>query len=63
MATLYHAARRFFSDERGTTSVEYAVMLALIFVAVIASVMTFGNTTQQSFNTTNTNLTTHGFGS
>lgn len=35
--------RAFWRDERATTSVEYAVMLALILAGVIGSISVFGN--------------------
>jgi Flp pilus assembly pilin Flp len=55
--------RTFLSDEDGTTAVEYAVMLALIFGAVITAVMAFGSNTGGLFGSTDSNLRSHGFGS
>ena len=40
--------RRFFSifnDQRGATAVEYGLILALIFLAMVAGVSNFANTT------------------
>ncbi len=37
--------RRFLEDEQGPTAVEYAVMLALVLVAVIGAVNAVGNAT------------------
>ncbi len=40
--------RRFsgiFKDERGATAVEYALILAMIFLAMVGAVATFANTT------------------
>ena len=48
--------RRFLNDSRAATSVEYAVMLALILMAVIGAVATVGQTTSSSFNSTNSKL-------
>ncbi|XZE34456.1 Flp family type IVb pilin [Pirellulaceae bacterium SH501] len=42
--------RRFFRDEAGATAIEYAVMLSLIAVAVIASVGQVATATKNSFN-------------
>jgi pilus assembly protein Flp/PilA len=36
---------RFLSDESGPTAVEYAVMLALVLVAVISAINAVGNST------------------
>ncbi|SIO67534.1 pilus assembly protein Flp/PilA [Singulisphaera sp. GP187] len=37
--------QRFLNDEAGPTAVEYAVMLALILVAVFAAINSVGSTT------------------
>jgi pilus assembly protein Flp/PilA len=41
---------RFLRNDDGPTSVEYAVMLALIFAVCFASVAAFGATTSNSFS-------------
>jgi pilus assembly protein Flp/PilA len=41
-------------DEEGPTSVEYAVMLALILMACIASITVFGQATGVSFDSSST---------
>ncbi len=44
----YGAMRRFFSifnDQRGATAVEYGLILALIFLAMVAGVSNFADTT------------------
>ncbi|MCU0716378.1 MAG: Flp family type IVb pilin [Pirellula sp.] len=43
--------RRFSRDEAGATAIEYAVMLSLIAVAVIASVGQVATATKNSFDT------------
>ncbi len=40
----------FLKEESGPTAVEYAVMLALILVAIFAAVANIGNTTSDMFN-------------
>ncbi|HVL16094.1 MAG TPA: Flp family type IVb pilin [Gemmata sp.] len=40
----------FLKEESGPTAVEYAVMLALILMAVIAAVTSIGTTTSDMFN-------------
>jgi pilus assembly protein Flp/PilA len=40
----------FLKKEDGPTAVEYAVMLALILVAIFAAVANIGNTTSQMYN-------------
>jgi pilus assembly protein Flp/PilA len=48
--------RRLWTDESGPTAVEYAVMLALIVGACIASVNVLANSTGDSFNASATQL-------
>lgn len=55
--------RRLLIDDAGTTSVEYAVMLALLLATIIAGVSIFGGQTGTLFGETNQNLESHGFGS
>jgi pilus assembly protein Flp/PilA len=40
----------FLKKEDGPTAVEYAVMLALILVAILAAVTNIGNTTSDMYN-------------
>jgi pilus assembly protein Flp/PilA len=47
---MYRIIRRFLADESGPTAVEYAVMLALIVGACLASVGVLSNATGDSFN-------------
>ena len=42
-------AWRFLVDEDGPTSVEYAIMLMLIFLACIATIQIIGDSTSSSF--------------
>jgi Flp pilus assembly pilin Flp len=42
--------RRFWSDERGATAVEYAMILVLIIMVCIVTVAYLGRTTEGSFN-------------
>lgn len=49
-------------DEDGPTAVEYAVMLAMIVVACIASVNALANATADSFDNTATEIS-NAFGS
>jgi Flp pilus assembly pilin Flp len=55
--------RRLLGDDAGTTSVEYAVLLALIFAAIVSAVAVFGGQTGTLWGQTNKNLEDHGFGS
>ena len=52
-------ARRFFKDESGASAAEYAVLLTLITVVLIAAVTTLGNAIQTVFNTVSTTLSSH----
>ena len=46
---LFSATRRFFAEEDGPTSVEYAVMMMLIFLACIATIQIIGGSVADSF--------------
>ena len=50
MKSLAEKAIQFLLDEDGPTAVEYAVMLGLIFLAVVAAITTFGQATSNSFS-------------
>ncbi len=47
---------RFLIDEDGPTAVEYAVMLALILLAVIGTVMSLGSNLNSSLDDSNTQM-------
>ncbi|MDO9587788.1 MAG: Flp family type IVb pilin [Brevundimonas sp.] len=42
---------RFRRDERGATAIEYGLIIALIFLAMVGALTVFGNTTSGLFNT------------
>jgi len=42
--------KRFLCDDRGATAVEYAVIAALIFMAIIAAIIPIGNQLSGTFN-------------
>jgi pilus assembly protein Flp/PilA len=44
------AAVTFLKKEDGPTAVEYAVMLALILVAILAAISAIGGTTSEMYN-------------
>jgi pilus assembly protein Flp/PilA len=56
MKTLALRVRRFLASEDGPTAVEYAVMLALILVACIATVKALGTKVNSTFQEVNTGL-------
>src|SRR5262245_37606881 len=58
MQAIASKVHRFLASEDGPTAVEYAVMLALILVAVITIVQTLGITISSTFNKVNTTLST-----
>lgn len=41
---------KLFRDERGATAVEYGLILALIFLAMVGAVGTFASTTTEMWN-------------
>ena len=50
MANFVSSVKTFLETEDGPTAVEYAVMLALILVACIATVQTLGTSAQAKFD-------------
>jgi len=40
---------RFWRDESGATAIEYGLIVALIFLAIVSSVTTFGNKTDAMY--------------
>ena len=52
--------RRFLSDETGTETVEWAIMIGIIAVAAIATIVAIGGWVQTQFTTLNTNLPASG---
>lgn len=53
--------RRFLSSDTGATSVEYAVMLAMILLVLIVGVISFGNAQNGSWTKIDSELQSHGF--
>ena len=60
--TWVERVRCFFAGEEAATAVEYAVMLALVLLAVIGSVFTLGNETNSRWVQMGTDMTNHGLG-
>jgi pilus assembly protein Flp/PilA len=47
---MYHLINKFYNDESGATMVEYAIMVALIAIAVAATVILVGNEMNTMFS-------------
>ena len=56
MNTLIHRVGRFIKSEDGPTAVEYAVMVALIAVAIITAVTGLGSALKTTFGNASSNL-------
>jgi pilus assembly protein Flp/PilA len=56
MSYFLNKLRRFLKDESGPTAVEYAVMIMLIFLAVIVMVQTIGRALDDSFSGTSQSI-------
>jgi pilus assembly protein Flp/PilA len=54
---------RLWREENAATSVEYAVMLALILAVILGAVAVLGQDTKQVWTSNNTQLNSVGFGS
>ncbi len=52
--------QKFHRDDQATTSVEYAVMLAMILLVVIAGVANFGNAHNSMWGRVDTQMKEHG---
>ena len=52
--------QKFHRDDSATTSVEYAVMLAMILLVIIGAVATFGTETNNMFGRVDTQMKAHG---
>jgi pilus assembly protein Flp/PilA len=48
--TIIHKMQRFLASEDGPTSVEYAVMLALIIIVCLTAIAAVGTKTSTTFN-------------
>jgi len=48
--------KRFFADEQGLETIEYAIIAGLIVVGIIAVMSTIGGKILQKFNNLNANL-------
>jgi pilus assembly protein Flp/PilA len=59
IGTLY----RLFHDDEAATAVEYAVMLAMVLMAVFGAVVTLGQSLNTSWQSSNTKLGAVNFGS
>jgi pilus assembly protein Flp/PilA len=58
--TYLRALARFLREDDGPTAVEYAVLLALIVVACLASIAALGPAASATFQATSTVIGTHG---
>ncbi len=59
MISLISRAKRilaFFADRTGATAVEYAMMLMLVFLAMLTAVTFFGQTTAQNLGDSRTSI-------
>jgi Flp pilus assembly pilin Flp len=55
--------QRFLAQDDAVTSVEYAVVLALLLMVAFAAIALFGNNTNQTFTKNNDSLKAVNFGS
>ena len=51
---------RFLRDESGATAIEYALILALVFVVAVSAIQSFGKATQNTFNYNVSKITSTG---
>jgi pilus assembly protein Flp/PilA len=60
---MWVSVARFLRDESGPTAVEYAVMLALVLMSIIAAISTFGGAAGAMFGNIDTQFSAKGLGS
>lgn len=60
---MYRSVSRFLRRKDAATSVEYAVVLALILMVCFSAIALFGSKTSASFTNSNNSLQTVNFGS
>ncbi len=53
---LAHLAEKFRNDESGATAIEYGLILALIFLAIIGAVKGFTSSTNNMYNEIDTTI-------
>ncbi len=53
-----HLARSFWRDDRGATALEYALLAALIFLAILATVRALGGELNSTFENIDSELDT-----
>ncbi|MGA2045687.1 MAG: Flp family type IVb pilin [Roseiarcus sp.] len=51
-----YVAKRFLADETGATAIEYALLAALLALAIIAAITVVGTQLQNTFNEVSSNL-------
>ncbi|MEM9170186.1 MAG: Flp family type IVb pilin [Pseudomonadota bacterium] len=51
-------ARHLWADRRGGTQIEYALIVGLIFLAIVAAVRSYADATSLMYNEIETNLST-----
>lgn len=59
---MMNTLRRFWTDDQGTTSVEYAVVLACLLMVIIGTVLSFGGQAGTLWGQTQQNLSEAGLG-
>jgi pilus assembly protein Flp/PilA len=55
-ASMKYVTNQFFADESGATAIEYALLAALIAVAIITAITVVGTQLQNTFNEVSSNL-------
>ena len=51
--------KRFWNDEQGVAAIEYAIIAAVIAIALIAIMISIGNRIKSKFNGVNNGLSAH----
>lgn len=58
--SIYQSIRRFLTDEKGPTAMEYAFLLALIVAVCLLGIKSFGTATSASFANSANSITKAG---
>jgi pilus assembly protein Flp/PilA len=57
---MLHYMKKFLSDDRGATALEYGLIASLVAVAIIAGVRTLGKNLNNTFNTVSSAIASSG---
>ena len=58
MTPIWQIASRFREDESGATAIEYGLIVALVFLAALSAIQSFGASSNEMYTTIESEITT-----